>query len=822
MRINYIKLHNIRSYKDATVNFEDGSTLLYGDIGSGKSTILLAIEFCLFGFLRTDLTGEMLLRHGEKIGFAEISISIKNDTLVVRREIKQTQDTVVPGKCSITINGEIQSLMPTELREKIFSYLGYPRELVSKNPALIYRYTIYTQQEQLKQIIYEDPQTRVELLRKIFGIDKYKKIIENVELYTKHLREKSREYKGQLYDLEEIKQNILLEKEKSEKLEKEKIIKEFELNISNEKNDKNKKEFEKITLKIKEKELLLKENEFVKTQLEQNEKEQKEITINIESLQKEIDKLSLQKEDTINSEEKDIKQIAFEVEKKETEFQKLLSFIDSLKQKQIFYEKRNQAIKETLLKKEETHLKTFGELKENEKIDSYELKSEKERKEIRRKELEIIIEKENSLFSKIVALIENSKEIEGKVRKIDLCPTCFQKVTNEHKENICDFESEKQVALSKKQNDKEKQIESLKEEMCKIEKRLEELKLKEIEIERKAKLDGLKKASTFEINSLKEEQEKIIKEVKTIEEELSKIKNIDTLSFELKTKKTELELAITHNKKVSFQKNIAEKIALQNKIIFENNNKKSSLLEQHKTLCIKTKKTDETLLDFANVDFEKEKIFNELNKSETEVKNFQAIVTTIIRDILNSKEKSDELIKRFEYKQQIKRKIENTNNIHEFLSKYFVSLMSMMESKNMQKVHSVFNELFKKWFSMLIEDESVNVRIDENFNPLISQYGYDTNVMHLSGGEKTSLALAYRLSLTVAINQIISTINTKDVIILDEPTEGFSYQQLDRLRDVLDELKIGQIIIVSHESKIESFVSKRMFVSKKDQISCVN
>ena len=56
-------------------------------------------------------------------------------------------------------------------------------------------------------------------------------------------------------------------------------------------------------------------------------------------------------------------------------------------------------------------------------------------------------------------------------------------------------------------------------------------------------------------------------------------------------------------------------------------------------------------------------------------------------------------------------------------------------------------------------------------------------------------------------------------LILDEPTDGFSEQQLDRMRDVLQQLHIKQLIIVSHEQKIESFVENVIRFGKERGIS---
>ena len=64
-------------------------------------------------------------------------------------------------------------------------------------------------------------------------------------------------------------------------------------------------------------------------------------------------------------------------------------------------------------------------------------------------------------------------------------------------------------------------------------------------------------------------------------------------------------------------------------------------------------------------------------------------------------------------------------------------------------------------------------------------------------------------------------LKTKDIIILDEPTDGFSAEQLDRMRLVLDELEVKQLIIVSHEAKIESFVDNIIRLNKQEHITSI-
>ena len=147
-------------------------------------------------------------------------------------------------------------------------------------------------------------------------------------------------------------------------------------------------------------------------------------------------------------------------------------------------------------------------------------------------------------------------------------------------------------------------------------------------------------------------------------------------------------------------------------------------------------------------------------------------------------------------------------------------LISFIEKNVMMKLKSEFSKLFAEWFSMLVS-ESFYVRINDEFSPVIEQKDYEIDYQYLSGGEKTAIALAYRLALNQVINSLLSNIKTKDVVILDEPTDGFSSQQLDKMRDVLNELNVSQLIIVSHEQKIEGFVENVIRFKKENGISKV-
>ena len=52
------------------------------------------------------------------------------------------------------------------------------------------------------------------------------------------------------------------------------------------------------------------------------------------------------------------------------------------------------------------------------------------------------------------------------------------------------------------------------------------------------------------------------------------------------------------------------------------------------------------------------------------------------------------------------------------------------------------------------------------------------------------------------------------LLMLDEPTDGFSKAQLEKVRTVLDDAGATQVILVSHDAELESYADRICRVSK--------
>ncbi len=193
MLLKTLQLENIRSYNELNISFYEGSTLLSGDIGSGKTTILLAVEFALFGVLRGSLNASSLLRRGTNKGTVTLTLDIDGKEVEIQRVLKRSKGTINQSSGYIKIDDVKTESTPIELKSKVLELIGYPEEFLTKSKSLIYRYTVYTPQEDMKQIIYEHSDARLEKLRKIFDVDKYKTVKQNAQNYAKELRGELRE-----------------------------------------------------------------------------------------------------------------------------------------------------------------------------------------------------------------------------------------------------------------------------------------------------------------------------------------------------------------------------------------------------------------------------------------------------------------------------------------------------------------------------------------------------------------------------------------------------------------------------------------------------
>ena len=682
MIIKRIKLNNIRSYLNEEINFDKGVTLLSGDIGTGKSSILLAIDFGLFGLRKGHLSGSSLLRNGEKNGFVELCLEVEGKEHIIKRTLKRGEAGIAQDYGNLTKDGREKELSSVEIKQYVLELLNYPKEYLTKSKNFIYNYTIYTPQEEMKQILLGDADSRLDTIRKVFGVDKYKRVNENSKIISDYLRLKKRE------------SAVILEKYHDKTKEKEE-------------NDK---------------------------KIIENDKTRKELEIKLNKIKNDI--LNHKKE-TDNAEKniRELNSLKKDFEVKEVE----------LRHKELQIKKNEE---ESMIIEDE-----LNKLREEVKEELVFNKSDKIEKEKLHKRLHEDFNNLRIKAGEIRIMKKNSSEIIDSIKNLDKCPTCKQGVSLEYKNNIFSKENDNIKSLDNNLLDTENKIKELEKDILKIKKEIDEL---------------AKKESYSLVLSLKR-------------------KNLDE-----KTGRTE------------FMKK-----------------QKTVLVDEIKKLKETIMILGKSIAYFGDIDKKYNILKENLENSLKEEKNTEVMLGVINNEISNLNKNIDNLSKEIIYMDDIRKKLNYYNLLYDFLSENFSGILNSIERNVMAKIKNDFDSFFQKWFSMLIDDEILKVRLDEEFSPLIEQAGHEIEYLNLSGGEKTAAALAYRLALNQIINTFVSEIKTKDLLILDEPTDGFSSEQLDRLRMVLDELKTEQIIIVSHESKIESFVDRIIRLEKNEHVTKV-
>ena len=798
MLLKSLRLENIRSYTSQNIEFNDGSTLLIGDIGSGKTTILLSIEFALFGLIKGDISGSSLLRHGKKEGAVELKFDMDGKNVKIIRKLKRGKDDAISQDSGqIVTDNSVFDGTPIELKSKILELFGYPEELLNKNTSLIYRYTVYTPQEEMKKILFESRDERLDTLRKIFNIDKYKRIRENALAYAKELRNTKKILEGKIQDLNVLQQNFEDKKNSRESI--------------NSTLEKERKENERIKKSHEEKTVEIKNFEEKISQLNILKKDLEIATINTKNRQSELDRNNKESgmvEYRINEYMTKLKDLGAIDAGEDTIRETLKDTEEKLSRINTAKEVINKRLEDKGRDLENMNIEDVASLGYKHQNITKRLE-QKDAKEREFDENKVLLDKMNLDFNTININRTNSVKVINQLKDLSVCPLCLQNVDFSHKVKILDKENANVQMSERKIIEFDAKKKELEHKFIELKKDLEELRKNELELgEINIKLSNIIKQQ--------ESRQTLEKEIEELKQKKEKLDHMDI---------NKLVEIISKNRKIlsniEVRKHIEESLkekATQKKYLEERNKK---LQDELKVLLEAQKTASEKIILYDTVEktyAEKKKELDAINK---EFKDSDIRIVSIRKDLEMTDKDINRLSEDIAGKLKLKEKIAYISELNYWFTEHFVNVTSTIEKAIMQKIHVEFNELFKKWFEMLIDDESIDVSVDEEFTPVIMQNNYETDVSNLSGGEKTSVALAYRLALNKVINDLINNIKTKDLIILDEPTDGFSSEQLDRMRDVLQELDMKQLIMVSHEPKMESHVQNIIRVSKNEHNSSV-
>ncbi len=588
--IQSLQLFNWKSHDETVLEFSKGTNVLIGIMGSGKSSVLDAISYSLYG------TFPNLRRGGAKL--EDIIKQDKEDAKLKLKFIHEGQEyeveRIITKKGSDALLYKEDAVIqksPKAVTTEIEKILNVDYDLFNK--------IIYSEQNNIDYFFSLRPGKRKEEIDALLGLDRFEtartnttKILNKIKDQVSFLKsnintEKEEELVKKINELkkeiEELSNKQQISKKTHDELNKQ--IQSLMENISN--LEKQKQEYQNLKDSIIRKEELLSKLEKELINLEKYKQ------LNLEEKKKELEELNIEKtEEQISELLKQNNELISKKTKLLSDIERTNNILNQIKESEEFL--KNIDIEE--LKR---NLKNTEEKFEN-------IKKQIAEGEIKNKELEKAIQELNN---------------EG----LSKCPVCDSELSTEHRNTLIMEKTQEKRLIQ------EQELELLKEK--------QDIKQKKEELESKIKQIEKKKDKIDELN----------KEKKDITELNGQLENIEKQITELKTNKEILEKSIKEKReqkdKLREEIRVIEEYSKKLKEKQEINIK----LEQEKDR-IKELGYDEKIFNKINKELQEKN--NEFNKCEYEIKNINSELKNkqeILELTTKESEKINKLKKDIEY-----------------------------------------------------------------------------------------------------------------------------------------------------------------------------
>src|SRR3990170_3415582 len=190
--ITAVELGNFLSHSDTTLEFDKGVTVFVGNNGAGKSSIIDAITFALFG-QHTRKSNKGLIKRGTNHAFAKVTFNLNGKQYRAERKIDTKGE--LAAKFSENVNGNWIQIAAGERKQFGESMTSEVEKRIGLDFEKL-KIASIVQQGELNAIIKAKPKEFKELLNAIIGIDKLDVAAEAMKIISKDFRENIRENIG--------------------------------------------------------------------------------------------------------------------------------------------------------------------------------------------------------------------------------------------------------------------------------------------------------------------------------------------------------------------------------------------------------------------------------------------------------------------------------------------------------------------------------------------------------------------------------------------------------------------------------------------------
>lgn len=681
MIINKLKLENFKSHKDTQIDFNQGISLILGENGAGKSSILEAISYALFKDTTGKLDENIRKPQNTEDNINQMLVTLEfwhNGTLYQLKRGKKKSKNIAELRYKENDKFHMQSNGDRNVTQDI-------KKILEMDPKSFLN-AVYIRQGEITELIDKTASERKEFITKLLNIDnlevaweEIKKII-NIYEEQKNINEgKLSQYNTIIENKEELSKNIEentenIKKVENIKTELEQQLKQLEEDVKKQEEAKNKHDY--ILNDINQKEKLITTLDEQKMSIINEIEKIHESEKNVKKLEKEIKPLSKLREmkelkTQIDSYEKDLKEINKNITKiKETQ-QKIKTTEQEYKEYHNLKEKEEEL---------ENKLKELEEIDKENTIILTKIDNKKEEKDKLFNSINKTANNANKLFNKTFKGPEDIQKIVNEEKtKNDNSIKIIEKNIHENEKKISSYETSKintQKSLEELQNTKDKcpicqseitheKHEELskkyKNEIISSENRIEELEYANKQQEEKLiELNDLKeKIKNINIDLLKKQNEDFNNVNKELKELKKSIPEIEKNKEEINHKKQEINenqntldklknAYDTHQFNINLIRELPE-IDSEEKKKDEINNKLRELINKTKEI-MKTVRVEDNLnrkIDY--LEKQQEKYNQEIGKvqnKESKLKEKEEVNNKINKEheiLINKEEKLKEL-----------------------------------------------------------------------------------------------------------------------------------------------------------------------------------
>lgn len=762
--IRRVVLRNWRSHLDSNLEFSQGTNILLGSIGSGKSSVLDAICFSFFGTFpalqsKKIKLDDVIMRKPVEKNRAEVEVyfTVNGKNYSVKRVIERGKGTTYS---EIREDGKLlEAPHPQRVTEILEEILKVDYDLFSK--------AIYSEQNALDYFLTIPKGHRRERIDELLGINKFEEARSSCVSLKNRIVDRKMDKENAIRQIneEELKKSISTLEEEIDKLKRDKE----ELKRVLEEVVVKRKMLEEELLDLKkdkeEIEILRREEKGKESILEETVRTVKSIEEAVFGFSKEgVQKNLKEAEAAIEKLENWLKEKKEEYEKILKEVSQASSTLKFLKEEKIPKLKLKFSEKAELKKELEHLLSITGE--------NIEGQIEKKREDLERLNFEI--SSFSAMINDLNYFIQHLSSAESK------CPLCDSVLTTEKRNFLIEQKQEQRKKIEEKVEFLKSEKEKLSEGLRRLEdsaKKISELyiQLKDLE-DVETELQDSERLLT-QLNSFVSEAEKILKETKNeVEETEKKIKE-----NEEKKRKSEILL-------------------IQLEDLEEKKKKKEDLEKEIEVIKSRIKEVE---LKIGGKDLVKmEELLKSLIIKESEINTKLQSQDAFIQEKELRKKEYEEKIKELEKQKKEVKRLESLLRDLEIFAQALEETQIELRNNFVEIVNSTMNKL---WNTLYPYRDFIAVRLyTEEGDYSLQLQGRDgrwVNVEgNVSGGERAIACLALRVALALALAPQLR------ILVLDEPTANLDVKAISELATTLRERInefIHQTFLITHQTELE-------------------